>query len=191
MRIRNKRLMYQLFEKGEFGNRPRTWGDLTDLLASDFRGEVGMFQKDPRGGGGLVRYNVPVAAAAEHTAKWATKGVRPTDIQYTEMAPHQHNLIQGEVMGPSRLPWSAETCDWSMSYNCAVGLTMRDARALPWRQSGKYTRTLLRQLLDRPSFNNLEYLLDQYPEHAVEFSTFRVPVGVLGWNTIFWEVRLY
>lgn len=77
MTVTNKKQMYWLFAAGAFGNRPQTWSKLSDLLASRFTGEVGMFLRDPRGGGGRVDYNVPVAIAAERTEDWIRHGIPP------------------------------------------------------------------------------------------------------------------
>lgn len=67
---------------------------------------------------------------------------------------------------------------------------MRQARQ-KWQQASAFSRHMLRAAMDSPSFDNLERLLHDYPDHAIEFSTFRRPVGVLNENTIFWEVRYY
>ncbi len=190
-KIRRKSRMYELFTIGALGNRPRTWATLEDLLSSDYRGQVGMFERNDRGGGGLVEYNVSVDMVETCVQNWQRRNVPHHRIQFTEMAPHEHNLIQGEVTGPLNCPAPEWGWDWSLSCNAEIGLTMRDARALPWHTMTSGVRPFLRQMLDEPSWDNLVRLIETYPEHVIEFSTFRRRVGELGWNTIFWEVRLY
>lgn len=190
-KILRKSHMYRLFTEGAFGNRPRTWPCLDDLLSSDFRGQIGMFERSERHGGGLVEYYVPVSEVEARVRAWRSHNVQADRIQFTEMAPHEHNLIQGEVTGPMNCPTPEWGWDWSLSYSVAPDLTMRAARALPWQTMTGCVRPFLRQLLDEPSWDNLERLVETYPEHVIEISTFRRRVGELGWNTIFWEVRLY
>ena len=54
------------------------------------------------------------------------------------------------------------------------------------------TRVLLNRFMDPSSRDDLDVLLEQYPEAAVEFACFSVNVGTIPRrNTVFWEVRNY
>jgi uncharacterized membrane protein len=48
---------------------------------------------------------------------------------------------------------------------------------------------LLQRHLDERSYACLQALQEAYPDDAVELSAYDCRVGVLGWNTLFWEVR--
>lgn len=100
----------------------------------------------------------------------------------SEMAPHEVTLLQGEVMrGPRGLEllWTTDP------------QPMRDAlRASSQVSYGLVVRQLL-EAMDAVSREWLDYLLDAYDGHVVEFSTFGRRCGILGWNTLIWEVRLY
>ena len=51
---------------------------------------------------------------------------------------------------------------------------------------------LLKKSLCPSSFDNLETLLDIYPESVIEFGAYEVNVGVIpNRNTLIWEVRNY
>ncbi len=41
------------------------------------------------------------------------------------------------------------------------------------------------------AWDDLEALLDKYPDHTVEFTVFDRPVGQLKRQTVIWEVRNY
>ena len=45
--------------------------------------------------------------------------------------------------------------------------------------------------VDPSSLDDIIGLVDDYPEHVVEFSTFSVNVGLLQRPTVIWEVRRY
>ena len=69
-------------------------------------------------------------------------------------------------------------------------------RGLPlsvWQWArGIMALALLRRYLCPNSYDWMMTLLDRYPDHIVEFNTYSVNWGVLpGFNTAFWEVRLY
>ena len=191
MVITKKAQMYRLFETGAFGNRPQTWSKVTDMLDSGFQGEVGLFRKSRESGGGRVDYYVPYDQVSARLEDWAAEGIVSTDIQITEMARHEHNLLQGELLAPALKPDTLEECGWWLAYNCEPGLTMREARVKPWRTMGPYCRQLLSELMDERSYANLRRLVEEYPGHVIEFAVFKKTLGVKRWNTIFWEVRYY
>jgi hypothetical protein len=100
------------------------------------------------------------------------------------MAPHGRGTIQGEVQqterGLSLLAFSAD-------------ITMRDAMARHGVElHGILAVHLLKMNMCPKSYDWLQFLLDAYPLHAVEFTCFDCNWGTLpGFNTVFWEVRLY
>jgi hypothetical protein len=56
---------------------------------------------------------------------------------------------------------------------------------------GLNARLKIKSVMDPPSYENLERLFNEFPGHAVEFSSYEIGVGELGYNTLFWEVRNY
>lgn len=77
-------------------------------------------------------------------------------------------------------------------FSTTPDLTMRAAFQEELRELfGPPVVPILRMILDTRSSENLERLYDMYPGHVIEFSVFKRPVGILGWNTIFWEVKRY
>lgn len=69
---------------------------------------------------------------------------------------------------------------------------MREALATgPCHDCGLSALHRLQRHLDTASMENLYRLWDTYPDAVVEFSCYDHAAGVLGWNTVFWEVRDY
>jgi hypothetical protein len=76
----------------------------------------------------------------------------------------------------------------------AHGLPMRKAMAAGYMHpySGSAVRTLVNTYMDPSSQDDLDALLELYPDATVEFSCFNRDIGVYpGRNTIFWETRNY
>ena len=168
------------YQAHEFGNRSPTWGTLEELVTS---GYAGLIHLRNRTAGGATYYDLTPARAA---ALWSSL---PNGSWYASaMAPTAETLIQGEVqqavMGCGR-------CGLDLYYSTVVK-PMRAALAEEAAQVwGVTALLLLRRYL---CFNSLEWLgelVRRYPEHVIEFSTYRRPWGTLypRYNTVFWEVR--
>ena len=112
------------------------------------------------------------------------KGVDPSLLYISAMAPTEKQVLQGEV--PRGL-WGLD-----LLYT-TVARPMREALQVASRSVGGIIAvSLLQQYLCPNSYDWLMHLLDSYPGHVVEFSTYSVEWGTVpGYNTVFWEVRRY
>lgn len=185
MIIATKRDSYKLYEEGRFGNKLRTWNSLSELLSSDFVGKVVMRYKGVAGGAKypFLGVHLSIDAAVETHRAWRKLGARETEIVFNEAAPDEKLLLQGELTLSTEhysLFWSDEKT------------TMRSAlsRGVQWH--GLRALHLLKSRMFPSSWEDLQVLLDDFPDSVVEFSTYSVPVGGLpGRNTVIWEVRNY
>lgn len=172
------------YKAGEFGNASPTWNDLSEFLENYNLGPEGKVHIRNRIAQGKTWYNVPVR---EILVAWreATQQVSYQDLYISAMAPHQYNVIQGEV-------WQTEN-HLLLWYSSAVGVPMREALLGPTRHvEGIEAVIILRTLMCPNSWERLNYLLDAYDNHVIEFSTFSVNWGTLpNYNTVYWEVRNY
>ncbi len=91
--------------------------------------------------------------------------------------------LQCEVMNSPRY------LEIRYAWNSGVG--MRQAYDQMRSRYGLQALLILRRYLDAPSFDNLQWILETYCDSVVELSAYPMGVGVLGWNTLFWEVRNY
>lgn len=169
MKIPDKTEMYKLLLAGTFGNTARSWSSYTDLMASGYKGLVGIRSLLP---GGIFMPYVPVENAPDIVAT------------YSEMQSDDAILLQGEVYR------SVEGL-----YLLASKLKTHMRPAL--REGGKHywlsvAYAELSTALWPSDYDALMDLLADYPDSVVEFSAYDKAVGIIpNRNTIIWEVRNY
>lgn len=170
------------YQANEFGNRAPTWDKFEDFLRSGYAGLVHIRN---RVAGGPTWYDVPAREVPQRLANIVEHGLASyNSVYFSGMAPTDRTLLQGEVRR------SENHLDLFYS---VVKKPMRLALAKGGRQqSGIIAVLLLKEVMDPPSYDWLQILLDRYPDHVIEFSTYAVPWGTIpGRNTVFWEVRKY
>jgi hypothetical protein len=179
------------FEEGEFGNRSPTWKSLREFYVALEEG-VGQpvslkdtFHLRNRIKGGKSWYNVPSIKVLE-VANQAIKAREATQesLYVAAMCPTSKTTLVGEVFrGVGGL---------NLSYRTEA-VTMRDAMALGFKfEKGYVANVILKTKMDVSSYEWLNYLLDTYEDHVVEFTTLSTCWGLIPrFNTLFWEVRKY
>jgi hypothetical protein len=70
-------------------------------------------------------------------------------------------------------------------------LRMRDVLPQARQYTGLRAKMLLERYLDPSSLECVEDLLNEWPDHVIEFTAFDRTLGTLRRNTVIWEVRLY
>ena len=178
--VRSKRDFVDRFIKGEFGNRTANWATLEEFVDSRFTGLVHVRN---RLAGRETWYNIPTEFV-KSVWEVASKKYGSENLYISQMGVESDKIFQGEVQ---RAPWGYYL------YYSVLALPMREALA-KWNRhaTGLVAQVLLKKFLCQRSREWLEYLFDEYPEHVVEFSSYWHEVGIVpGFNTMFWEVRLY
>lgn len=179
--VLSKKDFVRRYAAGEFGNASPTWNEIREFTASRYNGLVHLRN---RVAGGPTWYDISSDEAETAWYKLLEKGVKPQDLYISAMAPTAKTLFQGEVQqGINHLDL----------YYTTVAKPMREALKSESEQvSGIVATSLLRRYLCPNSYDWLQILLDRYPGHVVELSTYSVEWGTLpGFNTVFWEVRMY
>jgi hypothetical protein len=186
MEIRHKRDFYALWRAGLIGNYIRTWETIDEALASGVP-EIG-FREVSRGGGWWER--VPRAQAKETAEKWTLAGKR---FLLDEGVPNHKTTMQGELTRTHE-----GLCGFiAVALRQAGGRyglpPMRISMAGGMHEQMSYARTraLMGVYMDASSRDNIDDLLELYPDAAIEFTCFSVNVGVMRRNTLIWEVRNY
>lgn len=173
-----KEEFYRRYHAGEFGNRPRTWDSLGALLVSDFDGRVTVRSRRP---GGPCRYGVPVSALRDGLSLTDT-----ADATFNESMPDHLLTLQGNVW----LGYDGVQLEYSTEPN--VGHRQATSEPLVRRAARLEALALLRKHLWPSDLEELDELLQRFPEAVVEFSAYRTSVGVLPRrNAVIWEVRNY
>jgi len=181
-RIKNKLEMYRRYEDMEFGNQFPCWKTVREMLDSDVPDGCLNIRHKTLGLSGFLYMNL---SREEALSIIQEKGFSESNIHLTagDQRDSKFRTFQGEVQEDEH--------GWSLHYSC-----LREPMRPALSKAGKYAhglqaRQLLRHYMDPPSYENLINLFDRFPGHAVEFTCFSRGVGVLGWNTVFWEVRDY
>lgn len=183
MKITSKAEFFRLWEAGVLGNRPHLFHSAAEAHASGFS-LIGFRQLGPRGGGAWCR--VPRHRVYKTAEKWSKLGVPFIMDSGTAPAGDANITLQGEV---------CRTCQGLVGLlGVTPGFAMRPAlqRGLLLPRTSATVLALLHRYMDPSSQDDLEALLDLYPDAVVEFTCFSRDTGIIpGRNTIFWEVRDY
>jgi len=192
--IRSKRVFFELWEAGVLGNRTRLWRSpdqawyewvkFQKTSVDSVYPEIGFREIRKPGTTGAGKWEkVPWYKMWSTAEQWQAEG---REYVMDDGCPDQYRTLQGEVVRTERgLEGFLET---------EGKLPMRPAMAAGHMKHRSYleTRLLLEKYMDPSSRDDLDSILEMFPDHAVEFSCFSVNVGIFPrHNTLFWEVRMY
>lgn len=171
------------YEAGEFGNASPTWNTLQDWICDPTPRNGKLYHVRNRVTGARTWYNLN---AGDVPKAWcdASGDYGDSNLYISEMAPTHLTLLQGEVRQSER--------HLDLRYT-TVRKPMRDALREEERHAqGIIAVEILRSRLCSNSYDWLTYLLELYPEHIIEFSTYGTYWGTVPfYNTVYWEVRMY
>jgi hypothetical protein len=175
--INTKERMYKLLWSGRFGNYPRAWKSIEEVIQSGFRGEVSLRS---------MQINNPVRLyhiqpdKLEEVVQALPISQRAAGLTFTEAPPDHKRVIQGEYDGESlTYSFSPKPMRFALA---EAGLHAR----------GFAARRILQAYMEPGDYEWICDLLVDFPGATVEFSTFSVPVGTQpGSKMIVWEVRHY
>lgn len=187
--VLTKRDMTRRWIAGEFGNKIDAWPSVTQFMADCNANRwpqdrpVALRNYEP--GSPHCYYDLlPNDAVNLYGKLIFLDGVAPDSIYVNDSCnPDDKLVIQGEV--------SREPGGLHLRYS-TVQKKMRLALAEDERYAiGAAANAILDHYVDASSREWIDELLDRYPDHVIEFSTFSVPWGSLNLPTIIWEVRMY
>lgn len=184
MEIRSKRKFYELWEAGVLGNRTQIFRTLEEVYASGVTRKIGFRQLSQ--GGGAWELAETIDQVPEIYARWKAAG---RNFIIDDGVPNDKTTMQGEI------------CRTETGLYGFIAVATDGKGLPPMRRSiaagmhREYHRVAVRALMERymdpASRDDVDALLDLYPDHVIEFACFSVKVGVLRRQTIVWEVRLY
>jgi hypothetical protein len=182
--VTSKRDYYQRAALGEFGNQIKSWLSLGDFFSDpEKKFPVAVRYMEP-GSPFCVMDLASSKDVWEATDKMSELGADLSLMVVNECAPDDKLTIQGELC---ERPGGAY-----LHYSTKRGYRMREGLAKFGRHiTGLGSILTLAHFMDPTAFDAVRQLLQEYPEHVIEFSCYTVGVGTLGWNTIIWEVRAY
>jgi len=180
-----KSRFYELWNRGELGNKPRTWRNYAELAGSGFDSTVAI-RYAGRGWGAPFIPHLSVKQVPGELRKLARAGWRTEDFQISEQLTPSiiKYLINGELI---------RTEEGTSLYYSTENRLFRYAMGHSGRQVfGLRACMTLSQYLWPIDLDELMEIHERYPYHAIEFSGFNEPVGIIpGRRMIIWEVRNY
>lgn len=182
--IDSKKKMYALYRKLAFGNRPGSWQTLSEWeadwkLSGSDPGALFGVRETAKVGGRFAKCLSP-DFVRQVVLNWGSD-----HYEISEMQDDSRLVLQGEVF---------RDFDVVRLFCSQAKMPMRDAlKASNGAKNlfGLEAALVLKEVLDPKSWDNLNDLWDKWSGHVIEFSTYKGSVGLLGWNTIFWECRCY
>lgn len=186
------------YKMGEFGNASPTYNTLQEFASAcypDWKSED-LYHIRNRIAGGPTFYDVPSRDVRRKWYALVNQGVPEGTLYISAMAPTPLTLFQGEIIQADNVGYEGGQYQSNAGLNLIytqVKKPMRDAL----KEQSKYATgimalELLRHYLDYNSQQWIAKLLDWYPSHTIEFSTYGKEWGTVpGFNTVFWEVRNY
>jgi hypothetical protein len=188
LRVKTKAESVRLYESGFFGNKGLTWQTVEDYVDSRFEGPVVLRYRDPDGGGGPCVYNLTGDFEVLQAVRYyLERGCRDDYMWINAQMPDHAIVVQGEY-------WTADMYGLApdVFYCSDEKLQMRTALESSGRHITKGAALeLLRRRMDLKSWCNFESIMEIFPGHVIEVSVYSQPVGLLGWNSVVWEVRSY
>jgi len=183
MDILTKKESFILFEKGLFGNKLKTWSSVNDYNESKHVGSVTVryLGKSNVLGGAYCKYNVTDVDSVIN--EFAKLGADRNLFIINESAPDDNLLIQGEI--------THDYNGYQLFYSLEKG-KMRDCLKNGISVTGLQAKIIIQHYMFPNSFNDIIELIELYPNHVIEFSTYNHAIGDChNRNTVIWEVRKY
>lgn len=181
--IKTKAEMYELYNRGAFGNRLKTWNSFEELEASGRETGICVRYKKPGNKWTYFALDLGQVRNAIRQAVYC-EGADRSLFHFNELGPDDKIILQGEVMRTHE--------GLVLSMNNQPNMMHRMALKDPETVYGLEARGFLLKHLEPSSYDDLMELLEIYPDSIIEFTAYSVCVGVCrGRNTIIWEVRNY
>jgi len=182
MQLTSKAQSMGLYRQGLFGNHPRCWFNVDDLIAlGEFPWSV-VFRYARYGCEAYRRYNLTWDQIPLAVAEIVAAGGSQQHITVNELMPDDRLTFQGEV--------TIDHGSWYL-FGSDEKTQMVPALRSGREYHGVHALTILKTVMDQPSFDQLNHLIETFPDHIIEFSSYACAVGELGFNTVFWDVRAF
>ena len=189
MDIIYKRISVDNFNRGVYGNKLRQWDTLKELNKSNFVYPIVLRYNNPLGlGGGPCIYHFHKIHMSYALSTIESLGFNPNYVYFNEGSPDHLATFQGEVI-------KLNSGEYILFYNTKQ-MHMREAlneKNSPRIKIG-YLNVIqmLKHYFSPSSYEDLNLLFEEYPEHSIEFTCFSKYVGDLkGRNALIWEIRKY
>ena len=175
---------YRRWQANEFGNRLGSWDSIAAAEADGFAGPTFGIRSTIPQWPHFEAY-LPWKDRHKHVARKLQESGTPLELlRIVEDDYGNHRAIQGHL-------WWPRSDQFVLEYSLGQGtLRAEHDKGLTFVR-GLQAREILRARLDPCDYESLLELQELYPEHVIEFTSYRKPVGLLRRCMVIWEVRLY
>lgn len=182
MRVATKRDYLSMAARGILGNQMPSWPDVESAKAAGHRGTVMIRYKAPNSP--FMRADVPLDDADRVMAGLVGEGADRRLMYLTWMSPSVGRRINAEVWrGPGGL---------YLNYSTAQTHVRAALEGSGKHAEGTAARLILEWACCPNSLDDIEALLELYPDAVIELTAFDREIGdIPGRNTVIWEVRNY
>jgi hypothetical protein len=181
--ITNRKENFEAYQLNKFGNKLRLWTGLDEFRKSNYNGSVTFRYYAINNGGSSNFTKYDVTDYEKQIKEFTELGAEPKRMIFNESAPDKFLTIQGEL--------THDYNGYQLFYSTDKG-KMRDCLKNGKTLTGLAVKLLLQQHLNSNSFSDIMELIELYPNHVIEFSTYSINLGDCPRrNTIIWEVRRY
>jgi hypothetical protein len=206
-KIISKKEYYALYEKGYFGNMPKIWSSYYELIKDNWKGLVCIRSNLSSF---KTIYNVSIKDIPEIIKKLEQKGIPLETLNFNQSLPDNHLIIQGEIQRSPEITLYYSRIQKPMKEAFRQYFERKEELnnlKIPSKQKlkkldqlkketgtvkGLRAKLILQGAMKSSSYDDLQILLETFPDSIIEFSTWECDVGnIKGRNTIFWEVRNY
>lgn len=178
MRLDSKKDNIRALQEGLFGNAPRQWQTMDDVVTAVDDAPIVVRPRTP---GGRCWYEISVM-------EWFLTFCHdtwfdPADYYFNEPIDPKTVTLNAEIThlnGEVVLHYS------QLPNHMRPALLYFGAHAY-----GLEALLIMRHLACDKGRDTIEELLELYPNHVIEFTCMTKPYGTLGWKTVIWEMRNY
>ena len=178
MRLNCKADNILALQEGWFGNAPRQWQTMDEVTRAGADESVVV---RPRVAGGRCWYEV-------NLAEWFL------DCSWYDWFDHRDYYFN-EPIQPKTVTLNAEITrshgELMMFYSQFPGHMRPALRHFGSHACGLEALMIMRHCACDRGRQVIEDLMNEYPDHVIEFTCMTKPYGTLGWKTVVWEVRNY
>lgn len=175
------------FKRGVYGNNIEQWENPDEALASGKRSFVIRYRGEP-GVQGPALFGIPGEVLIMEWNKLLGEGNWEESRLYVNEEVDRHKItLQGELLLNHDDGWLFRGC---LGGGRHMREAMSQANCQTWR--GWQARELLRSKMHPSSWDDLNCLIDMWPDAVIELVTMSTAYGSLahtGRNMICWEVR--
>lgn len=183
---KDKHEAIDLFKRGRFGNKIATYGTVKDALKDNDDHYAIRYLGKP-GVQGPAVFRIQRSALKFEWDRLIEAGWEENRLYVNGAFEDEFVCLQGELMLNHQDGWIFHGNDQPLQ-------NMRQALKTPKTWKGLTARELLRSKLHPSSWEDLNLVIDEWPDAIIELVVTRTPCGDLaytGRNMIIWEVRGY